>query len=179
MAAVAIARHAGAHVIATVRGAEQVATVRNAGANEVLQTRGVDSEEIVTSVHAFAPQGVDHVVEVAFQANIHMDERVLKQGGSIASYATNEDEPAIPFWNLAFKNARLYFLGSDDFTFEDKQTAADYLSEMLAQGWPGYPIARVLPLEEIATAHQLVEEGRLPGRIILELASGGSETRGN
>jgi len=172
MAAVAVAKHAGATVIATVRSEADSTIVRGQGADEVLQTNGLGSEEIVESVLAVAPDGVDHIVEVAFQANVAVDERVLKLGGSIATYATNRPNPEIPFWNLVFKNARLYFLGSDDFPGEAKRQAAHDLSELLAHGWGGYHIGRVLPLDAIATAHELVEQAGQNGRVILNLTEG-------
>lgn len=172
MAAVAIAKHAGARVIATVRSEADSTIARGAGADDVLRTERLGSEEIVDSVLAVASEGVDHIVEVAFQANVAVDERILTLGGSIASYATNRPNPVLPFWNLAFKNARLYFLGSDDFPPEAKRQAADDLSELLACGWTGYPIARVLPLDDIATAHELVEQGGQNGRVVLTLTEG-------
>jgi hypothetical protein len=54
------------------------------------------------------------MVEVAFAANIKTDMEVLAQGGSIATYATNAPTPEIPFWELVFVNARIFFVGSDD-----------------------------------------------------------------
>ncbi len=69
------------------------------------------------------PEGVDHIVEVAFAANIEADQALLCLGGSIATYASNADRPAIPFWPLVFNNIRLYFLGSDDFPIEAKVAA--------------------------------------------------------
>jgi NADPH2:quinone reductase len=178
MAAVAIARHAGARVIATVRSEADSAVARGAGASEVLRTDGLSPDEVVESVLALASDGVDHIVEVAFQANVAVDDRVLKLGGSIASYATNRSNPEIPFWNLVFKNARLYFLGSDDFPAEAKRRAAADLSDMLAHGWVGYPIRRVFPLDEIANAHELVEQGSPRGRVLLDL-TGGAYQQGN
>jgi NADPH2:quinone reductase len=174
MAAVAIARHAGAQVIATVRSEADSTIALGAGADEVLRTDGLDSEQMVEGLLALAPEGVDHIVEVAFQANVAVDEQVLKLGGSIASYATNKASPEIPFWNLVFKNARLYFLGSDDFPVEAKRRAAADLSEMLAQGWAGYRVGRVLPLDDVATAHELVEQGAREGRVLLDLTGGAS-----
>ncbi len=168
MAAVALAKYAGARVIATVRSEADSTTARVQGADEVLRTDGLGSEEIVESVLAVASGGVDHVVEVAFHANMAVNERILKQGGAIASYATGRPNPEIPFWNLVFKNARLYFLGSDDFPEEAKRRAADDLSELLTRGWAGYPIRRVLPLDEIAAAHELVEQGGRHGRVLLD-----------
>lgn len=172
MAAVAIAKHAGARVIATVRSEADSGIAGGAGADEVVRTDKLESDEIVECVRALAPDGVDHVVEVAFHANVAVDDRVLKLGGSIASYATNRPNPEIPFWNLVFKNARLYFLGSDDLPADANRRAAADLSDMLAHGWAGYPIGHVLPLDEIATAHELVEQGSLGGRVLLDPTGG-------
>lgn len=47
-----------------------------------------------------------HIVEVAFAANIEHDVLLLKQGGSLATYATNDAKPALPFWDLVFKTFR-------------------------------------------------------------------------
>ena len=90
-------------------------------------------EEVRIRVHA--PDGVDHIVEVVFHSNIAADERLLGLGSSIATYATGDPAPAIPFWPLAFKNVRLFFLGSDDFPAEAKVAAAHRLNEILEGEW--------------------------------------------
>jgi NADPH2:quinone reductase len=133
--AVALARHAGALLIATVRSERDVAIAQRAGAHRVVVTGGRGADEIVELVRAHAPGGVDHVVEVAFDANVSADERLLKLGGSIATYATGDPAPAIPFWPLVFKNLRLFFLGSDDFPPAGKAAAA--------QAFPARPVLAV------------------------------------
>ena len=163
--AVALARHAGARVIGTVRSASDEPTARNAGAQEVI----VSGSDLVSHVKAFAPEGVDHVVEVAFGANIDADVELLKQGGSLASYATNDAAPKIPFWQMVFKNLRVYFLGSDDFPREAKMQAARDINSTLEGGWTGFEIAERMPLAEIAGAHDLVDHPARPGRVVLVL----------
>ena len=108
--------------------------------------------------------------EVAFHANIRVDAQVLRQGGSIASYATGDAEPSLPFWPLVFKNVGLYFLGSDDFSMSTKSEAATQLTEMLRAGWTGYHVTDRLPLSDIAEAHDLVERGGGGGRVFPEAA---------
>ena len=49
-----------------------------AGADEVL----LADEKLVRRIKALAPDGVNHIVEVAFAANINTDVAVLAQGGS-------------------------------------------------------------------------------------------------
>jgi NADPH:quinone reductase-like Zn-dependent oxidoreductase len=74
--------------------------------------------------HSDGAGTVDHIVEVAFAANIEADIELLKADGSVATYATNEATPKVPVWLLVFKNIRLYFLGSDDFPQEAKSGPA-------------------------------------------------------
>jgi NADPH2:quinone reductase len=169
--AVALARHAGASVIATVRSEEDRTIAERAGAHHVVITGGPSPEAVVESVLAHAPDGVQHVVEVAFAANVIVDEAVLKLGGSIATYATNDPRAEIPFWPLVFKNVRVDFLGSDDFPGEAKADAARDLDQALSGGWPGFVIDERFALERIADAHEWIEERKGTGRVVLDLGS--------
>jgi NADPH2:quinone reductase len=117
-----------------------------AGADEVLLT----GEKLVERIRGLAVDGVHHIVEVAFGANIRTDTDVLAQGGSIATYATNAPTPETPFWQLVFMNARIYFVGSDDVPVERKLDATRAINQALEAGWRGLDIAEVLPLDQIA-----------------------------
>ncbi len=163
--AIQLARFAGARVIGTVRSSSDEATAKNAGAHDVL----VGDKELTSRVKAVAPDGIDHIVEVAFGANIEADVELLKQGGSIASYATDNAAPKIPFWQMVFKNIRVFFLGSDDFPKEAKSQATRDLNAALEGGWPGFEIAERIPLAGIARAHELLEHPVRPGRVVVVL----------
>jgi len=163
--AVQLARRAGARVIGTVRTPADEATARNAGAQEVL----LSDKELASRVRALAPDGIDHIVEVAFGANIEADVELLRQGGSIASYATDNATPKIPFWQMVFKNIRVFFLGSDDFPKEAKLQAARDLNAALEAGWPGFEIGERIPLADIARAHELAEHPVRRGRVVVVL----------
>jgi NADPH:quinone reductase len=163
LCAVQLARFAGARVIGTVRSSSDEGTAKNAGAQEVL----VSGRELTSRVKALAPGGIDHIVELAFGANIEADVEFLKQGGSIACYATDNATPKIPFWQMVFKNIRLFFLGSDDFPKEAKLQAARDLNAVLEAGWPGFEIGERIPLADIARAHELVEHPVRRGRVVV------------
>lgn len=167
--AVALARHAGARVIATVRSAPDASVAQRAGAHQVIRTDTLSSDDTFDAIRELAPQGVDHVVEVAFHANIELDEALLAQGGSIAAYATGDPAPSIPFWPLVFKNVTLFFLGSDDFPAAAKAAAARGLNAALEDGWPGFEIGQRFALPSIAAAHQAVEGRHTSGRVIVTL----------
>ncbi len=160
-----LARHAGAHVIGTIRTPADEQIARRSGAHEVL----LNDAELPARVRILAPEGIDHIVEIAFAANIERDVELLRIGGSIASYATNAATPTIPFWPLVFKNIQLFFLGSDDFPPEVKAAAARDINAALEAGWSGFVIGERIPLSEIARAHELVEHPANPGRVVVTL----------
>jgi NADPH2:quinone reductase len=163
--AVRLGRLAGATVIATVQNRDQSGVAKEAGAHHVVQS----GEESAARVAAFAPEGVDHIVEVAFAANIANDQRMLKLGGSIAAYASNAPDATIPFWPLVFKNVRVFFLGSDDFPLDAKREATQDLSKAIQQQWVGLPIGARFALADIAEAHAFVEERKGPNRVVVTI----------
>lgn len=156
-------------MIATVRSKRDETVVQRTGAHDVVRTDGCSTDETVDHILRLAPDGLRHVIEVAFDANVNVDEKVLMVGGSIAAYATNDPSPEIPFWPLVFKNVSVFFLGSDDFPSEAKEAAARAINEALEAEWPGFEIGRRFPLEAIADAHKAVEEGQETGRVIVKV----------
>jgi NADPH:quinone reductase len=163
LCAVQLARRAGARVIGIIRSSEDEETATKAGAHEVVR----NDDMLAAGVRALAPKGVDHIIEVAFGANIEVDLELLNMGGSIATYATDRETPQIPFWPMVFKNTRLFFLGSDDFPRDAKVLAAKDLNAALEDGWSGFDIAERIPLPEIARAHELAEHPVRRGRVIV------------
>src|SRR5437870_6396798 len=67
--AVQLAHRAGARVIASCRSESDKEIASRAGADEVL----LIDERFVERILELAPNGVDHIVEVAFGANIKLD----------------------------------------------------------------------------------------------------------
>ena len=165
--AVQLAHQGGARVIATCRAERDKEIASRAGADEVLPT----GENLVERIRALAPDGVHHVVEVAFGANIESDMELLSQDGSIAAYATNAPRPEIPFWQLGFVNARIFFVGSDDVPADAKIGATRAINQAFEAGWQGFEIAEIVPLDQIARAHELVEHPVKPGRVVVAVAA--------
>lgn len=165
LCAVQLARLAGAKVIGTVRTPAEKVSAMNAGAHEVL----LNDDTLVENVRNLASGGIDHIVEVAFAANIERDVELLKQGGTLAAYATNDAQPHIPFWNMGFKNLQVYFLGSDDFTASAKTAATRDLNSALEAGWSGFAIGERFQLKNIAHAHDLCDHPRHSGRVVITI----------
>lgn len=161
--AVQLAYRAGARVIATCRSESDMIIASRAGADEVV----LADEKLVERIKELAPDGVNHIVEVAFAANITTDAEVLAQGGSIAVYATNAPTPEIPFWQLVFTNSRIFFIGSDDIPTEAKIEATHAINHALEAGWQGFEIAETFQLDQIAQAHEFAEHPPKSGRVVV------------
>ncbi len=171
-AALAVARRGGAAVIATVRRPTQTEAALAAGADEVIDTA---AGRVAERILAFTGEGgVDRVAEVAFDANLETDLEILRYGGVIATYASGYSKPAVPFWELGFKNVTVRFLSNDDFPEAANQAAATELTAALEARALRYPIAACFPLEEIADAHDTVERLGASGRVVLDVQKGDS-----
>ncbi|QUW19096.1 NADPH:quinone reductase [Agrococcus sp. Marseille-Q4369] len=170
-AAIQLAAWAGATVIATVSSDEKAALARAAGALLVLQ---YPDDELAAKVRAVAPDGVDHIVEVAPAQNAALDVEVLANHGSIAYYANNNgDEFTAPIAASFAKNARwqgllLYTVGR-----EALAAAAEDITAALEAGALPVGEAAGLPLtwfrlEQTAAAHDAVEGG-VTGKVLISV----------
>ena len=158
-----LARWAGADVIGTVRTDAEAGQVDTATADHVVSLQS----DPLTKIRRLAPHGVDRVVEVALSANADLDAAVVGNGAVLAAYASPEDRPALPFWPMLFANVTIRLLGSDDFPPEAKNAAARDLTAAAAQSALAVTVAATFPLERIAAAHELIESGKAPGRVLV------------
>ncbi len=153
-------------MIATVSSHPKERLARAAGAEVVLNYR---DPTFAADLRAAAPDGVQHVVDVAPSTNVASYLPVLDQQASIASYAV---EPPGTFAlahmpamerNLLVRFVLLYTLpGHTLFAGATAVNVALWAGDLTA-----LPDQR-LPLERIADAHDAVEAGAV-GRVLVEL----------
>jgi NADPH2:quinone reductase len=153
----------GATVIGTVRRASDIAAVALPGIAHVV---ALDSDP-VEAIRAIAPNGVDRIVEVALDANADLDAAVVANDAVIATYFARGERVELPFPPLLFANVTIRFLGSDDFAPEVKRAAMEDLIAAAEAGHLSVTIGKVLPLSEIAAAHDAVDAGG-SGRTLLD-----------
>lgn len=164
-----LARWGGATVVGTVRHGDEVVTVADRVADAVVALDGPDP---VAAVRAVAPAGVDRIIEVSFSDNVDLDAAVVRNGAVVAAYSTRAERPDLPFWPMLFDNVTIRLLGSDDFPPDAKAEAAADLTAAAASGALSVRIGEVLPLTEIAAAHDLVSSGA-DGRVLLSIDEDG------
>jgi NADPH2:quinone reductase len=166
--ALQFARLQGARqIVASVSNAEKAALARAAGADPVVNYR---TENLVTRcLEATAGVGLDRIIEVDFAANVSADLAALRPDGDVIVYGSGAAEVAVPFVPAIMKNVRLRFFIVYNLNPEDRMRAVRDLSHYLDTNTLVHVIGARLPLARIAEAHDLVEQGRVTGNVILEI----------
>lgn len=167
--AIQLAKHGGARVIATVSGEEKAAEARRAGADDVINYRSEDVPERIAAVTGGA--GIDHVVDVDFGANLKTTLAVLKNNGSIATYASmGAPEPAIPFYPMMFKNVQLLWVFVYEMPQQAMQDAGRDVNAWLLSGKAAHPQYRRFGFGEVIAAHQAVEAA-VVGKVVIAVGA--------
>jgi len=167
--AIQFARLNGArHIIATVSTAEKAALALAAGADEVINYR---SEDLVAKCLALTDgAGVDRIVEVDLAVNIAANLHMLRAGGEIVVYGSSASEIPVPFVPAILKMARLHFFIVYNLAAVDRQNAESELIRLLASKRLAHNIAARMALDQIAEAHESVEQGRAVGNVLIDIA---------
>lgn len=149
-----LAHRGGATVIGTVRRTADLTGLTVPAIDHVV---ALDDSDPAAAIREYAPNGVDRVVEVAFSDNVDLDAAVVRNGSTIAAYATRDGRPHFDFWPMLFDNVTIRLLGSDDFPQDAKSLAAVELTEAARDGALSISIADPRPLEQAAAAHDQVD----------------------
>lgn len=166
--AVQFARLLGAHrVIATASNPQKAAIASEAGADAVVDYR---SDTAVDQIRqATQGQAIDRVVEVDIAANAELDLAVLRPGGECLVYGSGAGRFELPFMPLISKNVVLRFFVVYELEDRDRRRAEAALAAWLERDALVHRIAARLPLADIAAAHEMIEQGRAVGNVVLAI----------
>lgn len=165
------AAQSGARVIATASQPDDVTACREAGAAAIVDHRQPGWGREVLDANGGRP--VDRVVEVEFGGNLPEVLDALRTGGTIATYASMQvPEPRLPFYRMMFMDLTVRMVLVYDMPDAAKRQAMQDIEDWVAAGRLRHRIAHVLPLQEIARGHELVEQGGFRGTVILRTGSG-------
>jgi NADPH2:quinone reductase len=166
-AAIQLAKWGGARVATTVSRPEQEKIAREAGADLVVDRK---KEDPAAKIKAFTRgQGLDRVVEVAFEANLELNRAVLKANGVISSYSSGppDSAPRIPFSAIMRQGISMHFILVYVMPREAHQLAARDLNAALEAGRYRPHVAGIFKLDETAKAHQAQESGGTVGKLLI------------
>jgi NADPH2:quinone reductase len=77
-------------------------------------------------------------------------------------------EPVLPYYAFGLKGARLLFIQGMNMPREIREAGARTIVALLERGSLRPRIARKFVLDEIAAAHDCVEEGKAIGNVVVE-----------
>ncbi len=164
--AVQLAKWGGARVITTV--SSEAKARRAASADHVINYREEDPVQKILEITAGA--GVDRVLDVNLGVNWEMNYKILKIGGIIASYSSMGDRtPRFPHYELMLNNITIRLVMIHCCSPDALTQAARDLTRAMEEGALSHYIARSFSLDELASAHEAVEEGELTGSVVVRI----------
>ncbi|NLC61248.1 MAG: NAD(P)H-quinone oxidoreductase [Gammaproteobacteria bacterium] len=167
VAAIQMAKAAGARVIATSRGAEKARAAQEIGADIVVDTSKDDFGEV-----ARAAGGVDVALDMVGAPYLEATLKALNRGGRIVYIAAQGgNDLQVPAFTLMRKKAVLTGSLLRPRSADDKARLAAGVEREV---WPWVEAGRVraivdrtFPLAQAAQAHAWLESGRHTGKVVL------------
>jgi NADPH2:quinone reductase len=157
-----------ARVVATVSSEDKARHAERAGADCVVDYR---HDDLAARVRAFAPTGIDHVVDVDFGANLRSYWPLLAEQASIAYYASNgEREPRFPAAEAMRRNLCVHAVLLNNAPLPARERAQSEIVAWLREGGMLHTVAAVFPLAQSWAAHELVESGAKRGTVVVACA---------
>lgn len=162
------AAQAGAKVIATACEPDDERMCIDAGADAVVSHRAREWSAEVLKANDNRP--IDRVVEVEFGANLAEILKLIRTGGTVATYSSTQiTEPKLPFFEMMYMDLTIHFVIVYAMPEEAKRQAIADISDGLRNNSLKHRVAHVLPITEIADAHELIERGGFRGCVVVSL----------
>jgi NADPH2:quinone reductase len=160
------AHHAGARVISTVSNYEDGQACMEAGADAIVNHREENWSSKVLAANDGQP--IDRVVEVEFGVNLPEVLKLVRTGATIATYSSTQvPRPKLPFYQMMYLDLRIRFVIVYAMPEEAKKQAIADIDEVSRAGRLQHRVAHVLGLDEIAKAHELIENGGFRGCVVI------------
>lgn len=154
-------------MITTISSDVKADHARSAGADEVINYRTEDVGERVKALTG--GRGVDALIEVDLRANAKLYPAVLAPHAAVVVYGTSAGETNLPGQWLLINSIDLRFFLVYELSATDRAAGINELTGLLEDGRLVHTVARHLPLEGIAEAHELVERGEVMGNVVLDI----------
>jgi NADPH:quinone reductase len=165
--AIQFAKARGAVVITTVSSPEKAKLAQGAGADHVIDYKREDVGERVMELTD--KSGVDAVIELDFAANAKLLPGVLRPRGTVVVYGTGAPESQIPAQWLLVNAIAIKFIFVYELTPQEREAAVGAITRMLAEKRLINNVAVTYPLDQIVAAHEAVEQGKIPGNVVVRL----------
>lgn len=165
--AIQFAKRRGATVLTTISSPEKAAHARGAGADHAIDYRREDVGARVQELTG--GRGVDAVVEMDFTANARLYPACLRPGATVVVYGMGQMEATLPTSWFMRNRLTIRFVYVYEMEPAERAAALQELDALLREGSLRHAVALRLPLEQVARAHDVVEQGQVIGNVVLEI----------
>jgi NADPH2:quinone reductase len=165
--AIQFAKARGATVITTISSTAKAEVARAAGADHVVDYIRENVGERVAAITG--KTAIDAVIELDLAANAGLIPAVLRPKGTVVVYGTGRPEAQLPASFCLVNSIRLRFMLVYELTADERYRAIADITRMLAANALVHNVAATLPLADIVAAHQMVEQGKAIGNVVMEV----------
>ena len=163
------AKISGAKVIATASNDADRQACLDVGADHVVNHR--EDEWGLAVLDLNQGKKVDRVVDVEFGANLPNVLSCICTSGTIATYSSMVvPEPALPFRHMMFMDLTLRLVIVYDMPETAKTDAINDINHALKSDQLRHRIAGEFSLDDIAGAHELIEQGNVRGCVVVNVS---------
>lgn len=156
----------GARVIASASNPADAQSCMEAGAQAVVSHRDDHWAEQVLAANE--DRRVDRVIDVEFGANLSEVLNLIRTSGTLVSYSsTVVAEPKIPFYRMMYMDLSIRLVIVYSMPEPAKQHAISDIAAWQEAGRLQHRVAHFVPLDEIARAHELIEQGGFRGCVVV------------
>lgn len=167
LAAIQLAKRAGAVVIATSSGESRLSRLATFGVDHVIDHRAGNVSEKVLEYSG--GRGVDVVVDPV-GSTLPVSQRLLAPEGRLVFVGNaGGGQLSVDLWSAMQANQSLLgvFMGTQ-FADPDTFSSVDHMLHDVTKGGLQVPIDRSFALEEAADAHRYAEDGKPFGRVVMQ-----------
>jgi NADPH2:quinone reductase len=162
--AVQFAKSGGLLVAATC-GTANVAYVRSLGADRAIDYK---TEEVCQAVRNWSDEGADVVLDAVGPATLPQALDMLQPGGRLVNILTATADGHIERDRMEAERRgfrKIVFL----IDFDRAQESMRAITNLIERGLVHVPPIEVLPLEDAARTHQVIETGHMRGKLVLKV----------
>jgi NADPH2:quinone reductase len=156
----------GGLLVAGTCGSANVAYVGSLGTDRVIDYK---TENVCQAVREWSPEGVDVVLDAVGPATMPEVLEMLRPGGRLVNILTATADGDIERDRKEAERRgfrKIVFI----INFERAQESMREIGNLLDRGLVHVPPIEVLPLEDAARAHQMIETGHVRGKLVLKVA---------
>lgn len=166
LACTSIAKEMGCTVLATTRKEDKVPVLKKAGVDHVL----IDSGKVESQVKAIFPQGVNGVVELVGKQNTIMDcLQCTAPKGTVGLVGFLGDSWEYQFFPWMPSTVKLTIYSSETLHADYATPVLQTIAGRVAQGIYRPNIHQVFSFEELPQAHEMMEQNRAAGKLVVRV----------